>query len=77
MMWARIYDGTHDKGTNHHPNCPKVDESLIDVWHIECEHGSYYLDYEPRPEDLEDDQIAVKGRMHRELYDRLPEFSGF
>lgn len=75
--WARTFDGTYDKGTNHHPRCPHVDDSLIDVWKIGYDGDYYFESSEPDYNDLHPDSTVTKERMHKELFDRLPEFSGF
>ena len=75
--WARIYDGIHDKGTNHHPRCPRVDDSLIDVWRVEYDGAHYYETSEPDRAEMHPEEVVTKERMHRELFDRLPEFTGF
>lgn len=75
--WARIYDGIHDKGTNHHPRCQRVDDSLIDVWRVEYDGAHYYETSEPDRAEMHPEEVLTKERMHRELFDRLPEFAGF
>ena len=78
-QWARIYDGVEDKGTDHHPRCPHVDDSLIDVWRVTYDFASYVVDYDVEKfgEGIEEDATVTKERMHRELFDRMPEFAGF
>lgn len=73
--WARLFDGIHDKGTEHHPNCPRVDDSLIDVWRVSYDGSSYVTDIEP--DDLPACEKVTKEKMHREIYDQLPEHVGF
>lgn len=73
--WARLFDGIHDKGTKHHPNCPRVDNSLIDVWRVSYDGESYVTDIEP--DDLPTCEKVTKEKMHRELYENLPEHVGF
>jgi len=75
--WARIFDGVEDKGTDHHPKCPLVDESLIDVWRVEYDGEHYFCDQEPDPSELNPEEVVTKERMHKELFDRLDEFTGF
>lgn len=76
-VWARLFDGVHDKGTNHHPNCPRVDDSLIDVWRVEYDGRHYYTTEEPDAADLCEEEVVTKERMHKEIFDRLPDFDGF
>ena len=77
MTWARTFDGVFDKSTNHHPRCPRVDETLIDVWRVEYDGAYYFSDHEPDRADMHPEEMITKQRMHRELFDRLPEFAGF
>lgn len=72
--WARLNDGVEDKGTDHHPRCPRVDDSLIDVWRVSYDGESYVIDREP---DNNPQETVTRERMHREIYDNLPEFNGF
>lgn len=76
--WAR-QDG---KLTNHHPNCPRYNDSLIDVWKITIDASiCYCLSEQDARETAGDGQdIEVKNhmeKMHREIFDALPEFQGF
>jgi hypothetical protein len=73
MNWARI-DGLL---TNHHPNCPHYNDSLIDVWRVSYEGSSYVVDREPTPDQLGEGEIVTKEKMHREIFENLPEFMGF
>jgi hypothetical protein len=75
--WARLFDGIHDKETNHHPNCPRVDDSLIDVWRVEYDGDHYFCDHEPDASEMHPEEVVTKERMHKELFDRLLEFTGF
>jgi len=72
VNWARadIYPLT-----NHHPNCPRFNDSLIDVWKVEYEGSSYYSDSEP--ESMDECEAITTEKMHREVYDNLEEFEGF
>ena len=68
--------------TNHHPNCPNVDESLIDVWTIKKDGRSLVVAKDPSiepPYDAEetDGATITKSKMHAEIYENLPEFDGF
>ncbi len=72
--------------TNHHPNCPKYNDSLIDVWVVfeEGKNGGYYDSskdgaFEVYSEGVHYGQnlkIRVE-KLHKEIYDNLPEFDGF
>lgn len=73
--WAR----TDGKLTNHHPNCPRYNDSLIDVWRVAYDGTSYVTDHEPtiEAEEISGVETVTKERMHRELYENLPDFTGF
>lgn len=84
--WARtdviFRDGKPLPAPNHHPNCPRRDDSMIDVWKISFGGDCYYSDREPEPSEIEhidpdERPLVEKERMHREVYDYLPEFAGF
>lgn len=74
--WARAVDLNYL--TNHHPNCPNYNDSLIDVWKI-GDGPSCYFDNESDAlaEPIDSDMKVVKMQMHREVFERLPEFEGF
>jgi len=61
--------------TNHHPNCEYVDKSLIDVWRVSYDGGHYFSDQEPLTTHQR--ETITKEKMHREIYEHLPEFNGF
>lgn len=80
--WCRdvcAYNIRDDSGlpifTNHHRNCDKYNDSLITVWKVSYDGSSYHTDREP--EGLEDGETVTEEKMHKEVYDRLPEFGGF
>lgn len=83
--WCRAdlspYKGRSKDGlpliTDHHPNCEHYNDSLIDVWKVEWEGDFYVTDKQPDEDDFEDGEIVTKQKMHREVYDQLPEFEGF
>ena len=67
--------------TNHHPNCEHYNDSLMDVWKVGDGDGTYYYDHDENfaqdvYADLPDGTIE-KLKMHREIYENLPEFDGF
>lgn len=62
---------------SHHMRCPHYNDSLIDVWKVEYDGQSYYTEYEPEDDELEGCETVTKGKMHREVFDQLPEFEGF
>jgi len=83
MTWCR--DGSGPM-TNHHPHCQYVGESLIDVWLVSLpgENGGCIVDSEESAKiyaanESEDDEplVITKKKMHREIYENLPEFAGF
>ncbi len=68
---------------NHHPNCPKYNDSLIDVWKINIfDNDAYFLTeneaIEMIPEELYGEgYILRKIKMHKEIFDSMREFEGF
>lgn len=68
--------------TNHHANCPHYNESLMDVWKMTVNGVSGYSDNAQDIEDwkqdeFEDETTVTKEKMHREIFEHLPEFEGF
>lgn len=71
--------------TNHHPRCEYVDESLIDVWRVTispgdkggCICGSEAELLEMAGNDPAEPMTITKERMHREIFENLPDFAGF
>lgn len=70
----------------HHPNCPHYNDSLIDVWRITDGSTSCYVGSESEAEDMMQSESSEGGevlfrlekrQMHREIFERLPEFDGF
>jgi hypothetical protein len=57
--------------------CPHYNDSLIDVWKVSYDGQSYYTDREPSTDELEDGETVTKEKMHKEVFDQLPEFEGF
>lgn len=68
--------------TNHHPNCPHYNDSLIDVWYAEIDGNKCFCEDEQScreivgEEGLETATIS-QIKMHREVFENLPEFDGF
>lgn len=83
--WERLnyeYRFFRNKGipliTEHHPNCPHYNDSLIDVWKVTVDGVSCYVANEQDALDSKGDNgIITKERMHKEIFDNLPEFEGF
>ena len=73
--WART-DGLI---TTHNPNCPRFREGIIDIWKVTVDGKSCYCDKEQDAIDINGDLegVIIKVKMHRELYEHLPEFDGF
>jgi hypothetical protein len=70
--------------TNHHPNCPHYNDSLMDVWKVTLDGQICYADNDRDANDTASDEWGsgdtisiVKERMHREVFENLPEFEGF
>jgi hypothetical protein len=66
---------------NHHPNCPHYNDSLVDVWKVTLDSVTCYVDNETDATETagqdEPKPAIVKEKMHREVFDNLPEFDGF
>lgn len=66
--------------SNHHPNCPHYNDSLIDVWRVSDGSSTCYVDNEQDARDSvgdEEGMTVTKEKMHREIFENLPEFEGF
>lgn len=65
--------------TLHNPRCSHVDSTLIDVWRVAYDGRHYITDLDPadEPEILCGDETITKGKMHREIYENLPDLAGF
>lgn len=72
--WAR--DGSGPL-TNHHRRCDHYNDSLIDVWRCEIDGRYCYVDNEPDASACDEGVTVTRERMHREVFDNLPEFDGF
>jgi len=87
--WARSFDTNKFKGgdglplvSNHHPNCPHYQDSLMDVWKVTDGGISAYMDNEQDAKDTageeeSGDVITTKEKMPREIFENLREFDGF
>lgn len=88
--WARAGHGDYKiKGregipllTNHHENCPRYNDSLMDVWKVTVGGISAYNDNEQNAldtagDEFDDETQITKVRMHREIFENLPEFDCF
>lgn len=71
---------------NHHSACEHFNASLIDVWRVSLDGTSYVNEIEGDAREelnalLADDPdcgaTITKEQMHREVFERLPEFDGF
>lgn len=73
--------------TNHHENCPHYNDSLMDVWKVSFGRSHCYVENEQDARETAGDEgqeIGVDGvieitkeKMHREVFEHLPEFEGF
>lgn len=63
--------------TNHHPHCPHYNDSLIDVWKVSYDGQFYYTDKLPCKEETENGETVTQEKMHKEVFEQLPEFNGF
>lgn len=62
---------------DHHPNCPHYNDSLIDVWKQHPGGNAKlvaYTDFQPEPEF---GMVTEKIKLHREVFENIPEFKGF
>lgn len=80
VNWARAVNLKYL--TNHHENCPHYNDSLMDVWKVTVDGVSCYVDNEQDAretagDEQRDDITVTKEKMHREVFDHLPEFEGF
>lgn len=74
--WARDIDLKYL--TNHHPNCPRYNDSLMDVWKVTVDGVSCFVEHEQDAQDTVGDCGTItKEQMHREVFEHLPEFRGF
>lgn len=67
---------------NHHPNCPHYNDSLMDVYKVTVGGISAYNEHLQDAKDTagtEDENEATIEcvKMHREVFEYLPEFDGF
>lgn len=69
---------------NHHSQCEHYNSSLIDVWRVTvpgekggCICGSEEEAREMAGDDPDAPMDITKERMHREVFENLPEFCGF
>lgn len=64
--------------TNHHPNCLKYNDSLIDVWKTTVDGvSSYTINEQDALDSKGDNGIVTQEKMHKEVFENLPEFGGF
>jgi hypothetical protein len=81
--WAKAQTlDSKDPQPLHHPRCKHYNDSLIDVWRISLtgEKGGCVVDKEADALDMtaEDPDLTVtKTKMHKEVFENLPEFQGF
>lgn len=76
--WARVSNRNYL--THHHPNCPRYNDSLMTVWEVTDGASVCVTDNEQdaREEAQEVDSVQViESKMHREVFEHLPEFEGF
>ena len=62
---------------NHHPGCEHYEDSLIDVWKVSYDGQHYYTDKAPTSEETESGETVEQTKMHKEVFEQLPEFEGF
>lgn len=79
-QWARSINRNYL--TNHHENCPRYNDSLMDAWKVTVDGRSAYCEHEQDARETAGDEqreeiTVTKERMHREVFEHLPEFEGF
>jgi hypothetical protein len=66
---------------NHHPNCDHYNDSLMDVYKVTVGGVSAYNEHLQDARDTagddEPEATIERVKMHREVFDNLPEFEGF
>lgn len=70
---------------DHHSACPHYNDSIIDVWRVSLDGSSYVTDDKADAdeavalysEDPDSVPTVTPEKMHREVYENLPEFDGF
>lgn len=85
IHWARTNEGQQLGLTIHHPRCEHFNDSLMDVWKVEVDGcGCYYHETEEGAKMSLENDIEHEGsgriekvKMHREVFEGLPEFEGF
>lgn len=84
ISWCRIhndYTGYSKDGimlvTDHHENCKHYNDSLIEVYKVEYDGEYFYDTVCPDENELEEGTTIKKVNIHKEIYEQLPEFSGF
>ena len=86
--WCRsdiqFKDGKPLPFPNHHPRCEHYNDSLMDVWEVVIPGESHGCVFHHEPDAhamaMEDPRAQLEVRhtkMHREVYENLPEFAGF
>lgn len=76
LNWVRL----GGLATNHHPDCPHVDDSLVDVWKVSDGRDYYFTRNETDAKtEAENGEglLVTPEKMHLEIYESLPEFEGF
>lgn len=84
-LWARAQPIDRSRPMpNHHPDCKHYNDSLIDVWRVSVpgeKHGAICGREDEARELAGNDPDApleiTKERMHREVFEHLPDFGGF
>lgn len=81
--WVRICN-PREPQPNHHPRCVLVDESLIDVWRVQTpgDPGGCIVATEAQAREIAygdpDAPLEITPmKMHREIFEQLPDFFGF
>lgn len=88
MNWVRCFDTriVNRDGIpvipHHHPNCPHYNDSLMDVWVTEIDGNKAYCEHEVDARESIGEEgwegaKVYQTKMHREVFENLPDFEGF
>lgn len=75
--WARSINPKYL--TNHHENCQHYNDSLMVVWKVSDGSSSFYVENEQDAREMAgcEDLTISQVKIHREVFEHLPEFEGF
>ena len=65
--------------TNHHRNCPRYNDSLMDVWVVVVDGVKCVVDNEADARETagtDGGAVVTQRKMHKEVFDNLRDFEG-